>query len=701
VLHPSRCSQIITVVSLGLSLMCATTRAQQFSPPTTSPPTNISSNSDPSITPQVAGDAAGNIYAVWVDETASNWNILFRCSTDGGLTFLAPINLSNSTNSTNSTGYSFSPRIAVDAGGGINVVWVDTTPGYRAVIFRRSVNCGATFSAPNNLSNGTAPADSVNPEIAVDAGGNISVVWENDNITFGVFYTHSAAGGASFSTPVNLAANTTRTTGSFNPQLATDGNGNIYVVWDDDFNSQSDIFFRSISNQGAFSAPTNLSNSGSSSGAQLAVDSSGNVNVVWVYGTSKVSNILFGRSADKGVSFSSPKNISNSLGSATNPQISVDAGGNVYVVWQGTVPPSASGDIFFARSADGGATFAAPLNLANSFGSTPFPWLTVDAAGNINVSWTDTNLGNPQIFFTQSTDHGANFPATAQNLSNDASLGFASEVQTAADSKGNLDVVWSDTDALGVNQIFFRRSFSNPKKANQPPVANAGPDQTVECTGHGCALVTLDGSKSSGPDGDTLSFVWTDESKNLVGTSAVAQLTVPMGAHTFTLTVTDAGGLSSTAVTHVTVRDTNPPTLLVSLSPKVIRSREQKLVRVNATVKVSDVCDPNPTVKLVSITSNDPDDRRRHRVSDVRAVGGGSLSLGTDVKSFLLRAEDSERGKDLVYTVTYSATDASGNTATATAQVRVARHGASHDRSRDDDDKDDKRDNKEHNRSGH
>jgi len=604
VLHPSRCTQIIAVVSLGLSLMCATVRAQQFSATM-----NISSNSDSSVTPQVTGDAAGNIYAVWEDDTASNSNILFRCSTDGGLTFLPPINLSNS------TGYSFSPRIAVDAGGGINVVWVDTTPGYRAVIFRRSVNCGATFSAPNNLSNGTAPADSVNPEIAVDAGGNISVVWENDNITFGVFYTHSAAGGASFSTPVNLATEAnleTNYTGSFNPQLALDASGNLYVAWKDDFNSQSDIFFRSISNQGAFSAPTNLSNSGSSSGAQLAVDSSGNVNVVWVDGTSKVSNILFRRSTDKGASFSSPKNISNSTGSSTNPQVSVDAGGNIYAVWQGNVPPSFSRDIFFARSADGGATFAT-LNLANSFGSTPFPWLTVDAAGNINVSWTDTTLGNPQIFFTQSTDHGANFPATAQNLSNDAALGFASEVQMAADSKGNLDVVWSDTDdALGVNQIFFRRS-SSP----------------------------------------------------------------------------------------VTVCAAKPPTLQVSLTPNVLRPREHKLVRVNATITVSDVCDPNPTVKLVSITSNDPDDRKRHRDSDVQAVGGGPLSLGTDVRSFLLRAEDSERGKHLVYTITYSATDASGDTTTATALVRVARHGASHDGSRDDDDKDEKRDNKEHNRSGH
>lgn len=669
-----RCSQIITVISLGLSLMCATARAQQFSAPK-----NISGNSDPSLTPQVAVDAGGSIYAVWEDQTVLNSNILFSCSTDGGVTFSTPKNLSNS------SGYSFSPRIAVDARGGINVLWVDTTPGYWAVFFSRSADGGATFSAPHNLSNG--PADSGNPEVAVDAGGNISVVWENENITFGVFYTHSADGGASFSTPVNLATNTT---GSFGPQLALDASGNLYVAWEDDFNSQSDISFSSSSDKGAtFSAPKNLSNnSGSSISAQLAVDSSGNVSVIWADKTPGTFNILFTRSTDKGATFSSPKNVSNSLGSSTNPQISVDAGGNIYAVWQGNVPPSLSRDIFFARSADGGATFAAPQSLANAFGSTPFPWLTVDAAGNINVSWTDTTLGNPQTFFTQSTDRGATFSAT-QNLSKD--VGFASDVQMAADSKGNLDVVWSD-DTPGVKQIFFSL-LSDPKKANQPPVANAGPDQTVECTGHGCALVTLDGSKSSDPDGDTLSFVWQDESKNLVGTSAVAQFTVPMGAHTFTLTVTDAGGLSSTAVTHVTVRDTNPPTLQVALSPNVLRPREHKLVLVDATINVSDVCDPNPTVKLVSITSNDPADRGSHRVRDVQAVGGGSLPFGTDVRSFLLRAEHSERGRDLVYTITYSATDASGNTTSATTQLRVGPYssGPSHNGARDEDEHEKKR----------
>jgi hypothetical protein len=67
----------------------------------------------------------------------------------------------------------------------------------------------------------------------------------------------------------------------------------------------------------------------------------------------------------------------------------------------------------------------------------------------------------------------------------------------------------------------------------------------------------------------------------------------------------------------------------------------------------------------VSITSNGSDS------GDIQAVGGGPIAFGTDVRSFLLRAARSAQGHDRIYTVTYQAKDASGNTTVASAQVRV------------------------------
>src|SRR5439155_871017 len=113
---------------------------------------------------------------------------------------------------------------------------------------------------------------------------------------------------------------------------------------------------------------------------------------------------------------------------------------------------------------------------------------------------------------------------------------------------------------------------------NHPPVAVAGANQTVNATGPGGTVVAWGGTKSSDPDGDALSFVWKNESGSVVGTTAVVQLTPAMGTHTFTLTVTDTGGLSSMATTHVTVRDTNAPSLHVALSPNVLWPPNHRLM---------------------------------------------------------------------------------------------------------------------------
>jgi probable HAF family extracellular repeat protein len=93
--------------------------------------------------------------------------------------------------------------------------------------------------------------------------------------------------------------------------------------------------------------------------------------------------------------------------------------------------------------------------------------------------------------------------------------------------------------------------------ANQPPVANAGPDQSVECTGDTTAVL-LDGSASSDPDGNALTFEWFVGGKSL-GTSAKLALGVSLGSYTFTLRVSDGSGGSAEDTVVVNVVDTTAP----------------------------------------------------------------------------------------------------------------------------------------------
>jgi hypothetical protein len=98
---------------------------------------------------------------------------------------------------------------------------------------------------------------------------------------------------------------------------------------------------------------------------------------------------------------------------------------------------------------------------------------------------------------------------------------------------------------------------------NSPPVANAGPDQLGATSG----TMTLDGSASYDPDGDTLSYQWTQISGPTVALADARAVkttftSVAGQTYVFKLTVTDSGGLSSSATTRVSSATLTAATVL-------------------------------------------------------------------------------------------------------------------------------------------
>lgn len=103
------------------------------------------------------------------------------------------------------------------------------------------------------------------------------------------------------------------------------------------------------------------------------------------------------------------------------------------------------------------------------------------------------------------------------------------------------------------------------------------------------------------------------------------------------------------------------PRLSVSLSPNIIWPPNHKLIVINASISAQDDNYPKPTIKLVSITANEP-----LKNGDVVA------SFGTATQTFQVKSE--RTGKDKggrVYTVTYSATNSCGHSTNASETITV------------------------------
>lgn len=133
-----------------------------------------------------------------------------------------------------------------------------------------------------------------------------------------------------------------------------------------------------------------------------------------------------------------------------------------------------------------------------------------------------------------------------------------------------------------------------PIATNQPPVADAGPDQTVEQSSYAGAEVTLDGSGSSDPDGDALTYEWTWDSSSASGVSPTA--TFPLGLTTVTLTVSD-GELSDADTVDINVVDTTPPVVSIS-SPEDGKTYLNTQGPIPVSYTATDICDPDLDINM-------------------------------------------------------------------------------------------------------
>lgn len=229
---------------------------------------------------------------------------------------------------------------------------------------------------------------------------------------------------------------------------------------------------------------------------------------------------------------------------------------------------------------------------------------------------------------------------------------------------------------------------------NDPPLANAGPDQTVDCESPQGAVVTLDGSLSSDPNNDDLDYEWSVSlSSGAVIADPTAEVTTgqfPIGVHQVTLTVYDLdedgnrmGGVSVDTMT-VTVVDDHPPLATVAANTTALWPPNHQMEPVIITVQASDSCtNPENLFVTCTITSSQPDNGNGDgdTAGDVNGQdgytapvlvtlvhqGGGVYSATVELRAE--RAGGDKAGR--IYSIDAVVGDVSGNTTNASTTVVV------------------------------
>lgn len=191
---------------------------------------------------------------------------------------------------------------------------------------------------------------------------------------------------------------------------------------------------------------------------------------------------------------------------------------------------------------------------------------------------------------------------------------------------------------------------------NQPPIADAGDSQEIECEKAAVTNVVLDGSGSSDLDGNLTLFSWRRGSRvgDEVGFDQVSKVEQSIGGKTYVLRVIDAFGEADENTTEVDVVDTTPPVVTCSVATPVLNLTNHVMVNVGLAGTAEDSCEGTlPVVVNVYGDENDEEGTGDGVYSpDAKNLGVGTLRL---------RAERKGNANGRVYLVVTSATDSSGN----------------------------------------
>jgi hypothetical protein len=330
------------------------------------------------------------------------------------------------------------PQVAVDAGGDTVAVW-GRTNGSDFIIQASSRQAGTVWTPPVDLS--AVGRTATEPQVAIGSGGSAVAVWARTNGAHVVVQGASKPAGGAW-TPVVDLSDSDQPAGE--PQVAIDSAGRAVAVWQrrDGFNTIVQSSFLGSIGGGAWSEPVDLSAKGENANEpQLAADGAGNVVAVWtrLEGTDTIAQAAF-RSG--GGAWAPAKDLSEAGGDAKAPQIAVDPGGPAVAVWSRAV-----GGVATVQAAEmtAGGNWLEAIDLTGAGEDATEPDVAL-AGGRAIAVWSLGSAG-PYSSIESREKPGGDAWQPAQDLTKPGLTQTVVTPHVVIDPRGNAEAAWARSSA--------------------------------------------------------------------------------------------------------------------------------------------------------------------------------------------------------------------------------------------------------------
>lgn len=382
----------------------------------------------------------GTAHAIWVRTDGPNDVIRLADRPVGG-TYSAPLTLSEDGVD------AADPDIAVGAEGTVAVTW-QATSGLNRWIQARVIAPTGAIGPVVDLTPTTGYAE--DPQAAVDAAGNVTVVWERGGVPNRSIQFASRPAGGAFS---GVQAISSGGADSDHPRVATGPDGSMRVVWRSLNGPDWVIETATRAPGGSFSAPLGISQAGQDADVpDLAIGPDGTAVVTWLRSDGS-HDLVQTRTAPPGASFSSVETLSPAGANTEDPKVAIGADGSSAISW---VTRSGPEGTLLVRVRPVGGTFEPPIEAIADAEALESGGLVVGPDGETAAIWSRDEGGHTTV---ESADAplGQGFDA-ADTIS--PGTGTATAPDLAVSPDGSLHSTW--TFAEGSSQVIQAASTGRP-----------------------------------------------------------------------------------------------------------------------------------------------------------------------------------------------------------------------------------------------